>query len=238
MSDAKQRGPGSWSSLVQVFWNPGQVMAAQAEQPAILPPYLLAMVVGAAVSVVVTLGTWDIMAPVVMKQMQSQGANTLPMSEETFKWFTLGSAAVGALVAPWVTGLITALLLMLAGLLRGGAEGFKKYLAVAGYAALPGMIAALLRIPLSLAATGMEQLQRVSFGPLILFPQASPTLMGMLQVFDMFKLWGWVLAIIGFAAVHRISARKAWLAGAILLLVQVGWGAVQGSMAGAFTPKM
>lgn len=235
MQDGTTVRPGAWRSLVQVFWNPGQVMAVQAERPAIWPAYLVAMLVTAGAALAMTLATRDLGMAEIVRQLQArgQGAPTPDMVQALWVAGVL-SAVVGAGIKPWLGGAITALVLMLCGALRGGAEGFRKYFAVAGYAGMPLVLGAIVQVPLVRNAGSMEQLQHIGLGPVAFFPQAQGALLGALQSLDMFGLWGLALLVIGFAAVHRMPvARAAWV-GILLLLLRVVLGAGAGALGGLF----
>lgn len=236
VTEAGDARSGGWRDLALVFWEPGPVLARAAAQPVFWPPYLAAMVVTAAAALVAGFGTRELVAAAVLKQAQASG-QALPGGPAGVQAMVTVGLAVGAAMAavtPLLTGLVTALLLLLAGALRGGGGRFAQYYAVAGYALLPNLLGAVLRVPLQLGATAPEQLRRISFGPAVFFPQAGGALLGALSALDMFSLWGILLLVWGFAAVHRLRFRQALYAGALVLLARVAWSAVAGALAGAF----
>lgn len=229
---APQPAGDAWRRLLQVLTSPGQAMAAVAEQPAILAPYLVWMVVGLAVHMLVFYSKLDLFVAEALKQVQAQGS-VPPEQLEAMPTFMrislLGGAAVTGLAMPWIGGLYYAGMLMLFGSFTGEAGKFKQYLSVAGYAAMPVVLGILLKAPLMLQASSQADLAKIGFHLGALVPGATGAKLGALAAFDLFGLWSLALVMMGFAAIHRTKpARAIWIALFFLALRVLG-GA--GSMA-------
>jgi hypothetical protein len=145
-----------------------------------------------------------------------------------FKALSIG----GALVGPVVVLLFYALLFLLGyGFLFGGQLKFVQAFSAACHLNLIFTLAGLIKAPLILARKSME----VATSLALVLPDAdsSSVIYGVLDMFDVFTLWGLFAMITGMAVMARVSTAKSRLFGVILFLVIMGirvLGAMLGQM--------
>lgn len=231
------RPGGAWSRLFRVLVSPGKAMAEAAEDPAVLPPYLIWMLAYAVAVVGVVLFKMDDFVAAALQQVQGADApaEQLEAVRAMMPYIVLGTALL-SLLQPWIGGLYYALLMMFFGSFTGEAGRFKQYFSVAGYAAMPAVLSTLLGAPLTLSATSLEQMQQIGFHLGVLVPEASGALFGLLRAFDLFGIWSLVLVVLGYAAIHRMPpARAAWVGVfffVVRALTSAGVAALGGGVAG------
>jgi hypothetical protein len=141
------------------------------------------------------------------------------------KYISYGAAPVVFVVIFLLGGLIY----WLAGNAMGGTAGFLHGLSVWVYSGLPPallfvvanlivlMVKSVDEIDLATAQSGLVQANPSMF----IDGKSMPVLAAALSAFDLFAIWGWVLAAIGLQKVAKISSGAAWAVVLILGLLGV-----------------
>ncbi|MFN6964842.1 MAG: Yip1 family protein [Pyrinomonadaceae bacterium] len=131
-------------------------------------------------------------------------------------------------VVIFITFLVGGLLYWAAAKAFGGSGGFLHALSVWIYSGLPPMVVAMIAnfivlifksaddIDLALAQRGLVNANPSFF----IDGRASPVLSTLLSAFDLFAIWGWILAAIGLRITNRLSSGAAWAA--VLLVALIG----------------
>ncbi len=112
----------------------------------------------------------------------------------------------------------------------GGTGGFFQNLSVWIYSSLPPTIVAMIAnfIVLALKSADEIDLAASQRGLLQASPaffidgKANPIISTLLSTFDLFAIWGWILAAIGLSVVNKMSKGASW--GLILVIVLIGLG--------------
>jgi hypothetical protein len=113
----------------------------------------------------------------------------------------------------------------------GGSGGYMQALSVWVYSSLPpavvGMIANFIVMAVKSAdeidlAASQRSLLNANLGFLV-DGKAHPYLGTLLATFDVFSIWGWILAAIGLRIVTRLSAGSSWAVVIIIALIGVGF---------------
>lgn len=113
----------------------------------------------------------------------------------------------------------------------GGTGGYMHALSVWVYASLPpavvGMIGNFIVMALKSAddidlAASQRSLLNANLGFLV-DGKAHPLMATGLATFDLFAIWGWILAAIGLRITNRLSAGSAWAVVIIIALIGVGF---------------
>jgi hypothetical protein len=129
---------------------------------------------------------------------------------------------------------IGGLIYWLAGNLMGGSATFKHGLSAWVYSSLPPAVVATLANIIVLLFKSADEIdfatsQRglVHANPSFFIDgKSSPVLATLLGTFDLFAIWGWVLAAIGLQKLAKISAGSAWAIVIIMALVGLAFRAV------------
>ena len=113
----------------------------------------------------------------------------------------------------------------------GGDGGFLHALSVFVYSSLPpavvGMIANFIVMAIKSAdeidlALSQRSLLNANLGFLV-DGHSTPVLATLLATFDIFQIWGWILAAIGLRITNRLSSGSAWAVVIIIGLIGVGF---------------
>jgi len=112
----------------------------------------------------------------------------------------------------------------------GGTGGFFQNISVWIYSSLPPTIVAMIAnfIVLALKSADEIDLATSQRGLLQASPaffvdgKAHPVISTFLSTFDLFAIWGWILAAIGLSVVNKMSKGASW--GLILIIVLIGLG--------------
>lgn len=230
-SESVQRSGGPWGSLLRVFWEPGAAFAYLAERRPMLAPYLVQSLLMAMVTYQVFAATAPLQLPPDALAAQPGGQAT-PFDPAVFRTVGQVSAAVGGLLAPWFSGLLSALIMLLAGALSGGAHSFRAYYSVAGYAMLPGTLGSVAEALLQSQAANLAAMQQVTLSAAALAPGADGLARAFLLTLHPAGLWVIFLAMTGFAAVHGFRLRKALGLGVALWLLSFAGGLLAVGLSG------
>ncbi len=102
-------------------------------------------------------------------------------------------------------------------------QGLSTYV----YASLPPTLVAMLANILILFLKSADEIDfaasqggLIQANPSFLIGKGSPVLSALLATFDLFSIWGWILAAIGLKIVGKISTGAAW--GIVLILALIG----------------
>ncbi len=105
----------------------------------------------------------------------------------------------------------------------GGSSSFLQGLSVWTYASFPPTLIAMLANFLVLFLKSADDIEisssqngLIQANPSFFMPKGSPVLSALLATFDLFTIWGWILAAIGLRIIGKISTGAAW---AIVLIV-------------------
>lgn len=141
-------------------------------------------------------------------------------SQPFVKYLTYGSVVLGSLISILIGGLIY----WLGANAMGGTMTFLRGVSVWVYASLPPTLVSMLANILVLFLKSPDDIDiKTSQSGLIhanpsflIDTKAMPVLGALLGTFDLFLIWGWILAAIGLRVAGKISSGAAW---AIVLLV-------------------
>jgi hypothetical protein len=202
-----------------------------AERPTWLPAFLAVCLVPVLPGIFAGPKTdWE---SVVRTQMESSGmdATSEQIEQAVAVWEKLGPALT--YIGPFMVAIFVLLFAVAfwgAFTVAGGQPGFKRSLAVVSHAMLPMVVAALIAVPVVLAADTIdaEQLQTggyltsslASFAP----EDAGPVLIALLSKLDVFTLWTLVLLTVGFRFAAGVKPATAAITVLLLWLVWVGFG--------------
>ena len=122
----------------------------------------------------------------------------------------------------------------------GGDGGFLHALSVFVYSSLPptvvGMIANFIVMAIKSADEidlAVSQSSRVNANlGFLIDGRSSPVLSTVLATFDVFAIWGWVLAAIGLKVTNRLSSGSAWAVVIIIALIGVAFRVVSALFSG------
>lgn len=228
----------SWSRLWRVLVRPSETFQEIAERPT-WGVALAVLVVASAAMTLVLFSRVD-MAEMIRQQLAARH-QAMPPGMERNMALVKGCSETFAILAPGVIALVSAAVFLVFNLL-GGTINYRTSLAVTLHAAMPGVVRALLTLPVALsrATLTMEQVQggllrsNLSF----LAPEgAGRPLVALLTSLDLFALWQIVLLAIGYRIAARVSRATAattvvvlW---ALLVAVGVGLAALGAARAGA-----
>ena len=143
-----------------------------------------------------------------------------------------------AVVATVVIFFFAALVLWGSAKAMGAEARFTQFLAIWGHAQLPGLLGALLSIPVlmqqpdaSLTQEGVSQVMKSNVGA-FLEPSTAPALLAFASSIDIFSFWILILLVVAFRRVPGLSKGAAtatpivlWL---VLVIGKVAWRAVMG----------
>jgi membrane protein, antimicrobial resistance system len=231
----------SGSRLWRVLVRPAETFAAIAGRPTW--GLALAVLVVASAAASVAIFQHVDMLEMVRQQMAAQHQAVPAGIESKAPLFKGCAEAIGAF-APAVFALLAAALFLVFNLL-GGTIDYRRSLAVTVHAAMPGVVRAILVVPVALsrAAVTMEEAQggllrsNLSF----LAPAgAGKPLLALLTSLDLFTLWQLVLLAIGYRVVARVSrataATTVVLLWALFVAVIVGIAALGAARGAAGAP--
>lgn len=109
----------------------------------------------------------------------------------------------------------------------GGSMSFFQGLSVWIYASFPPTVVAMLANILVLFLKSADEIDiaasqsgLIQANPSFFIGKGSPVLSALLATFDLFSIWGWILAAIGLKIVGKISSGAAW--GIILIIALIG----------------
>lgn len=194
----------AWSGMLKCLTNPTAAFAHLADHPK--PPFLLAYLVAGLLPLPFFFITFNL-----TQSLLEQGAVQSPAPElqSAIMATAMVSGAIGLIFGPMISGLIYTLVAMLAGLFVGGGVGFRRYYSMIAYASLPSAIGSFIQGLLSLNATSLEDVQRVSLGLGVLLPEGSnKVLVALVNTLNPFTLWWLLVGTIGFAALHRTKVAR------------------------------
>ncbi|HYG57757.1 MAG TPA: Yip1 family protein [Symbiobacteriaceae bacterium] len=220
-----------WGALLQVITEPTRTFERFHGRPAILPGYLLQMVlsmIGFALMYPVTMA-------MVEQQITLQGAP--PEQMALAKTAGMVTGLTGALVAPWIAGLLVSLLAMFFGQFHRGEATFTGYFGMVGYARIPMALATLLQSIL-VAVVG-QQGMTMSLSLAVLAPDTvSPYLKTILGAVNPFSIWYYILLAIGFGVLNRTRPAKATTMVVTLVILNLLVAMVGVAIGKAFAPNM
>lgn len=175
------------------------------------------------------------------KSPQTQGMNAEQKSNAIDLQMTIGTVVRFVMpVFVFLSIIIGGLFYWAASKAFGGTGGFLHAVSVWVYSSLPptiiGMIANFIVMAFKSAddidiAASQRGLINANLSFLI-DGKASPVLATLVSVFDLFAIWGWVLAAIGLRITNKISSASAWAIVIIIALVGVAFRVLFAVMSG------
>jgi hypothetical protein len=219
----------SFGRILGVLVSPGKTFRSIAERPAWVAPLLVLVLLSGAMATLITQRI-D-MADVVRHRMEESGRQ---VSQEDLDRGIEVAERFG-----WIFGLIPVVVAPIAYLagaavffgifrLLGSNLTFKQAFAAFLYAMAPGVVAALLAVPIILSRQSLS-IEELQSGTILMSnlgafaPEDSgPVLKAALSAIDVFTLWTLALLAIGYRIVARVSAATATATVAVLWLIFVG----------------
>lgn|GEM_PF-5393862 len=210
------------ASVIRVLDTPGQTFHNLAEEPAIVPPYIVNTLLGAVAAA--------LSLPVTLRFVEAQFMERGMQGSSFLTSTMLFGGVLGALFGPLIAGLLIAALVFGMLWIGGQAVTFRSIFSLVGYARIPLSIGALIHAFLVTRAISPTQASRLSLSAAALAPSGtSPLLTGFLSTVGPFSLWYFVLVTLGVAAVTRRAVQRVWWVAAVLyglnlLMVLLGSG--------------
>lgn len=184
--------------VTNVVTSPGRAFAAIAEDPRIIWPGLIFIAISLILTAIILPETKTFTQETLAASGQSPDQIALAMK------FVTPGALIGTVVALPVVWLVEAGLLALYNQLVVGAATFKQLFAVAIFAGIPSLIKSFISTAL-VKMIGFKAFMQVNTS-LALFwgnGDASSFLYRLLQQFELFRIWGFVLLILGGAVAMK-----------------------------------
>lgn len=220
----------SFGRLLGAIVSPGKTFRSIAERPTWAAALLVLLVASGAVAYVVGLRT-DY-RDVIVQSVKEKGRD-IPEAqlEPQINMMQKAGPAISAVTVPVVIALVSllaALLYWVVFKLLGADFSYKSSLAVSLHAGMPGVIAALLTIPvvLSRSTLGYADMKSGTFlqsNLAFLAPEnAKGWLVALYASADFFTLWTLVLSILGYKALSRLTTKPVALVVILVSLLFVG----------------
>ncbi|HSS50499.1 MAG TPA: YIP1 family protein, partial [Thermoanaerobaculia bacterium] len=220
----------SFGRLLGALVSPGKTFRSIAERPTWAAAFLVLLVASGAVAYVVGLRT-DY-RDVIVQSVKEKGRD-IPEAqlEPQINMMEKAGAAISGISVPLVIALVTllaALFYWVAFKLLGADFSYKSSLAVCLHAGLPGVISALLTLPvvLSHATLGYADVKSGVFlksNLAFLAPQdAKAWVTALYASADFFSLWSLVLSIIGYKALSRLTTKPVAMVTILIWLLFIG----------------
>jgi hypothetical protein len=223
----------SFGRLLGVLVAPGKTFRSIAQRPTWLVALLVLMLAGTGVNQLVNAHTDQRAA--IQKQMAKFGQNlTEKQLDEAVERAThpnpllrVISWGVGFIIQAFIYAFL-AFLLWLIFKLTSSEMPFKSSFSTYLHGSLPAVLALLLSIPVVLSRASVTPVEMLTGGllassPAFLLPaSASVSLKAALACFDVFNLWTYVLYVLGYRIVARVSTSVAVFAAVLLFLLGMG----------------
>jgi Yip1-like protein len=219
--------------LIGALVSPGKTFRSIAERPTWLLALLVLMLAGTGVNQLVNARTDQ--RAMIQKQMAKFGQNlTEKQLDEAVERAQHPNPVLR--VISWVVGLIIqsviyaflAFLFWIIFKLTGSEMPFKSGFSTYLHASLPAVLALLLSIPVILSRASVQPVDMLTgnllaSSPAFLAPEgASVSLKAALACFDVFNLWTYVLYVLGYRIVARVSTPVAVSAAVLAFLLGMG----------------
>lgn len=222
-----ERELNPWTSILHVLWDPQPVIELASKRRPILPVYVTLTLFLSMATWYTTSQTVDIQINASLAMMQSQPSNTSFDPTFILRLATWGGAAIKVLFWPISVGLIGALAFLVLAPRNGERLPFGSYLALYGYALVPGFLGKVLETLAQSQASSMAQMHAVTMSAAALFSSAQPGTFAhaVLLALNPFSIWTSLLALMAFQWVHRMNGRRTLALGTILttLLLYSAW---------------
>ncbi|GGY05460.1 YIP1 family protein [Paludibacterium paludis] len=188
--------------LIELFTEPRRALAAVAESPTVLLPFLIVLALslsGVLVYYARVDGAW--MVDAILSASGKLSAKELEQARQfsspgTMKWLTLIGIGVGSVIALLVMGGF----FKLAGKLAGMNRSYRHWLAFHAWTSLPMALSALVILIGAFAMpsrTLHTDLQLTHLAPLVFQPEEDSPWKAFLEGFDLMFLWSITLVFIG-----------------------------------------
>jgi len=224
------------STILNVFMEPGRVFEDLRRKPRFLIGLILiALLSGATVfALQQKLGEDGIRRAITEQFDRNPQAASMP-AEQKSRMIDLNMTIQKFL--PLITPLVVGISIVIIGLFYflgakafGGSGGFLHALSVVVYSWIPTAIVGTIAGMIVLLLKSAEEIDLVSAQrgglvqanlSLLVDTKAQPVLAAILSTFDLFQIWGWILAAIGLRICYKLSSGSAWAIVVIFALVGV-----------------
>jgi len=238
-SQATQKKVSSWGGIVQVFVKPGEFFRTLGQQPKVLVPYIVIVILAAvaaylSVPVITDLSFSD---PHTMEQLQKQAERTGQSPEDMIamaKKFAPVSIGSGIVVARLLAPLVMALLvLVFANFVMGGQASFKQVLSLSLYAEVIFAAGFFITAILMALKGGM-----VTFSPAILVIDNGMKSLSFvtLSQLSLFNIWEAIVLGIGVKQIYGFSGNKGYTVSVLsigtMVLISIGFAALGTAIGG------
>ena len=221
------------ATLGNIFIEPGKTFEDLRRKPRFILAALISILM---ISLFQVMFTQKLGFENIVKQRFESNSRIQQMPEEQKQIFieqqTGQVAKIFTYAAPPV---VLAIVFLLGGLIywlganaMGGSMKFSQGLSVWVYASFPPILVSMLANILILFLKSADDIDistsqngLVQANPSFLIGKGSPVLSALLATFDLFSIWGWILAAIGLRIVGKISTGAAWAIVLIVALVGV-----------------
>lgn len=221
------------STLLGIFIEPGKTFEDLKRRPRFIIGALLIAVLGGAwiFALQYKVGQTAVRQMVVQQIESSPQTASMPAEQKT-GIIDMNMTIQG--VMPFIVPIILLISILIGGLFYflgakafGGTGGFLHNLSVWIYAWIPPMIVSTIANFIVLAIKSSEEIDLVSAQrgvvqanpSMFIDGKAQPVLATILGTFDIFMIWGWVLAAIGLRITNKLSSGSAWAIVIIFALV-------------------
>lgn len=219
-------------TLAGIFFEPGRVFEDLRRKPRFILAMILIALSVTAYSLALNYKVGEAgIRKVIVEQLDKSPQMQSASKEDKQKAIDMQMSIQG--VVKYTVPVFVVIIILLGSLLYflgvkafGGSGGFLHALSVFAYSMLPPTLVSMIGSLIVLAFKSADDIDlmasqrgtlQANLGVLV-DSTANPVLSTLLSVFDLFAIWGWVLAAIGLRIVNRFSSGTAW---AIVLIFAV-----------------
>jgi len=232
-ADKEQPQMSEAATLGGIFYEPGNTFEDLRRKPRFLLAGLIMIVAVTAFNAIFIQKIG--FEKLVRERMESNESFRQMPSEQRDKIIAQQSGTVAKVISYAAAPIVFVIIFLIGGLIYwlganalGGTAGFLQGLSVWVYSSLPPTVLFVLanllvlmlksvdEIDLATAQSGLVQANPAMF----INGKEMPALAAALSAFDLFAIWGWVLAAIGLQKVAKLSSGAAW--GVVLVLGLIG----------------
>ncbi|HEX2944593.1 MAG TPA: YIP1 family protein [Clostridia bacterium] len=219
--------PGVLKRLLWVFTSPGKLMASLAEKPKVLFTLILCAIPLDLLYFLQMPLYKDLLRNAAIAQsqssyMQSLGVEMTPEMIEATLPTSVMTGLIGGPIGTIIMMLLTTLICFAIFRIMGGEGKFKAYLSVVSHASVISALYTLLLIPISYATGSLNMTSSLtSLATLVSMDAVGPVIYGILSSLDIFKIWYYVVAAIGMAAVSKLKKKNVYIVVAVLFVISM-----------------
>lgn len=201
----------SWAALWRVLVNPSETFDRMDREPSFRRVYLTMSTI---ILTCAWVTTWRLL-PVIDAGL-GQRAPVDPSDIFAMKIGLFLGAGLTAALTAWLSAFGMSVVLWFCGMLGDGVASFRWYFTVAGFAAIPMVLAQMLLAIMRLFVPP-TQATSLALNFTFMVPGAQAATYDLLTLADPFYVWSIVLIVLGFSAGNRRSpVRVAWVGGMVM----------------------